>query len=83
MTQPEYRTFDDVIRAVAAEHGLRPEQLTGPSRVPRIVTARYDGFARARDVLAASLMSIAAAFNRDHTTVIHGLRKHRACATRS
>lgn len=63
--------------AVADAHGLTTTQVLDANRDPRLVAARHDYMAAARELTAASLPAIAEVIHRDHTTVVHGLKAHR------
>ncbi len=73
----------DVIRSVAAEHGLSVEDLIGPRRFHKFVQARHEAMWRVRAMVWPcgwgwrrwpSYPQIGRWFNRDHTTVILGVR---------
>lgn len=67
-------SFDAIQEAVAGVFGLTRVQLLSASRVPRIARARQIAMYLSRDLLDASLPTIARAFNRNHTTVMHAVR---------
>jgi chromosomal replication initiator protein len=60
--------------AVATASGLTREQLLSSSRTPRIARARQLAMYLSRELTEAPLATIARAFDRDHTTVLHALR---------
>lgn len=66
-----------IIRDVARETGIEAEHLIGRSRRKHIVHARQDAIRRVRQELPhLGLASIGRLFGgRDHTTVLHALRK--------
>ncbi|MGE5500595.1 MAG: helix-turn-helix domain-containing protein [Ignavibacteriales bacterium] len=72
----------DIIREVAEDHGLTPEDITGRSRCRKIAHARQDAMWRARQVKWASgaprysAPMIGRALNRDHSTVLAGIEAH-------
>jgi len=68
-------TLEEVIRAVADFYGLEPEQLKGRCRAKKIVVPRQIAMYLARQETDASFPQIGEAFNRDHTTVLHGYEK--------
>jgi hypothetical protein len=70
----------EVIERVAGEHGFTLGVLRSPSRSPRLVRARWAAMAAARSETDASLPQIGRILNRDHTTVLHGLRRMEASA---
>lgn len=75
--QPTLRGPDlDVILArVCAAFGVTRKDLLGPSRLRGVLVPRQVAMALARDVGGWSLPRIAAAFGRDHTTVLHACRQ--------
>lgn len=64
----------DVIEVVAAEYGMTPRDLLGPSRAGRVVEVRQIAMLLSRRLTTASLPSIGQRMSRDHTTIIAGLR---------
>ena len=71
-----------LISQVAFWHDLTPEDILGPRRFDHIVTARMDAIAaiylncRKSSGLYSLPDTGRAMGNRDHTTVLHALRKH-------
>jgi len=64
-----------IINATARLHGLAAADLTGPSRRRQMAWARGVAMYLARTLTGQSLQSIGRAFgDRDHTTVLHGIR---------
>lgn len=63
-----------VLQAVANRHRLTIDDIKGPSRKAYICRARWDAMRLLRD-RGLSLPSIGRMLNRDHTTVVHGLRR--------
>lgn len=64
-------------RWVAFKHGLEIEDLAGPRRFVHLVVARQEMFYEMISRTNLSLCQIANfAGGRDHTTVLHGVRKH-------
>jgi chromosomal replication initiator protein len=65
-----------VQQAVASRLGLTVENLLSPTRTATVARARQLAMYLARELTDLSLPAIAAAFNRrDHTTVIHAIRR--------
>lgn len=65
-----------VIDVVAAYYGLRPRDLTGPSRQRQVTRARQVAMFLVRQELRHSLPEIGRAFgDRDHTTVLASVNK--------
>lgn len=68
-----------IIKAVALKHNVQVAAIMGPSKSGRIVAIRHEAMVRvyqARPDL--SLPQIGKLFDRDHTSVLHALRKVRA-----
>lgn len=67
-------TVQGIQRAVARYYGYGELDLSGGLRHGSLVRARQIAMWFIRRRLALSFPAIGAAFNRDHTTVIHGIR---------
>lgn len=67
----------ELIDAVAAETGIPAKQIRGRCRKAHIVRARQIVMYEARQ-LGLSLLQIADAMGRDHTTIMHGIRAEQA-----
>ena len=65
----------DVQEAVCAVLHLSRDELLSARRTPRIVRARQIAMYLSRDLTGLSLARIAAQFNRDHSTVMHAIRR--------
>ena len=81
---PDYRTLnerrlttgmDGVIEGAARLLGEVPDDLKGRSRVRPLLDHRQVAFAVCRRVTGQSYPAIARAFNRDHTTIMHGIQR--------
>jgi len=69
-------TPEAVIEAVADFYSLSPDELKGRSRNKKVTKPRQIAMYLARQETKASLPQIGGALGgRDHTTVLHGLRK--------
>jgi hypothetical protein len=64
-----------VVRRIAERHGLSLAELRSPSREPHLVRSRWVAAAVARRICGASLPQLGRVLNRDHSTVLHGLRQ--------
>jgi chromosomal replication initiator protein len=65
-----------VIRLVAARCGVKPEDIMGEKRHPRIAQARQMAMFLCRTLLHSSYPAIGRVFGgRDHSTVIHSIKK--------
>jgi hypothetical protein len=69
-----------VIARVASKQGYDLGELRSTSRAPDLVRIRWQAMAAARAETAASLPQIGRILNRDHSTVLHGLRRVEAAA---
>jgi hypothetical protein len=65
-----------IAREVAQKHKVRVSDLLSNRRFKDIVTARHEAFWRCREETAMSLTQIGLRFNKDHTTVLHGIRRY-------
>ena len=68
-------TIEAIQQSVADKYGVRLSDLKGKSRKKNIVNPRQIAMYISRELLDDSLVTIANAFDRDHTTVIHGIEK--------
>jgi chromosomal replication initiator protein len=64
-----------IIGKVAAAFGVTAKELMGPSRLRRVLVPRQVAMFLAREACGLSFPRLAAAFGRDHTTVLHAVRK--------
>jgi len=69
-------TMRRIAGEVAARHRLTLDDLTGPRVARPLVRARWEAMAAIRAQTRFSLPQIGQFFNRDHTTVLAGIRKH-------
>lgn len=65
----------DVLAQVAHERGLAPAAVRGRARKPALVAARQEVMARAVEG-GRSVADVCRALDRNHATVIHGVRAH-------
>lgn len=63
-----------VIWRCARKHGATQEQVLGSSRLKHVAAARHEVFLALREA-GWSFPAIGAAMNRDHTTVMAGVKK--------
>lgn len=69
----------EIICAVAAEHGIEPEDIVGPYRNRRFSWPRQRAYALVRDLKRYSYPQIGRIFGgRDHTTIMYGIRVYEA-----
>lgn len=67
-----------IVLEVAAQHGVSLPEITGHQRAYNIVRARHEAFYRLKTETQLSLPQIGRKMGgRDHTTVLHGVRKHK------
>lgn len=64
-----------IIESTAARHGLSYADLIGDSRGGEIITARHEAMWLCCRDTTKSLPTIGRAFHRDHTTVLHAVRR--------
>ena len=64
-----------IIEATAAKHSITVEQLLGPRRQQTYVAARRECAERLRNELEMSYPKIGKVMNRDHTSILHLLKK--------
>lgn len=74
LLSPSESTASRTLRETAKRHGMSVDAIKGHSREPRFVKARHEVMVALRDE-GFSLPRIGRILNRDHTTVMHGLRK--------
>lgn len=71
------RTMRHITAAVAARHGLRPAELLGERRLAAYSRARDEAWAEIHATGKFSTPQIGRAFNRDHSTVVVGIQRHK------
>lgn len=67
--------IEDIQKQVADKYGVKLTDLKGKSRKKEIVNPRQIAMYLSREILNDSLVTIANSFDRDHTTIIHGIEK--------
>jgi chromosomal replication initiation ATPase DnaA len=65
-----------IIRQVAEQYGAAVEDVLGPSRGAFISEVRHAAMYECRAWCGRSYPAIGRAFNRHHTSVMHGVRRH-------
>mgnify|MGYP003685405121 CR=1 FL=1 len=65
-----------IIYRFCAEHDIPVNEMVSHRRQSKLVKKRHALMAMLKETTSASLPEIARALNRDHTTVLHGIRKH-------
>lgn len=61
--------------AVASAYGLEPRRLSARERPQHIAAARHVAFYLVRDLTSLSFPEVGAYFNRDHSTIMHGIAR--------
>ena len=70
---------DRILRDICRRHDVTLAHLAGRSRRKDIIPARHEAYYRLKDEVGLSFPRIGAILGgRDHSTVIHGARKHAA-----
>jgi chromosomal replication initiator protein len=64
-----------ILEETSAYFGLEPDDLVSKSRSRPLTTARHVAMYLLRELTGLSLIKIGEHFNRDHTTVLHGIKK--------
>ncbi len=67
--------LNEIIKCVSNHYNLKISDLTGSRRTQDIARPRQVAIYLAKDLTTRSLPDIGRAFNRDHTTVIHSIRR--------
>lgn len=76
---PRKLTMREIVADVAERRGFTVDELIGPGRHKRLSRARHEAFALIYAQGRLSLPEIGRRFGgRDHTTVLHGIRAHKA-----
>lgn len=70
-----------IINKVASEHGVTFEDVMGNSRMQHVIYARHECF-NALQNAGLSSSQVGRLMGRDHTTVLHGAKRHRERASR-
>ena len=65
----------DIQKRVAEKYAIKVSDLKGKSRKKEIVNPRHIAMYLSRDLTDSSLVTISNAFERDHTTIMHGIDK--------
>lgn len=69
------RDVSAIVKRVAAAFGVTEKELLGTSRLRGVLRSRQVAMYLARELTGLSLPRIGAAFDRNHTTVLHACRK--------
>lgn len=70
---------EQILAEVSEKHRISVKQIKGPTRLREVIAARFEAYWRLHDELGYSLCMIGEAVGgKDHSGVLHGLRKHQA-----
>lgn len=71
-------TTDEIIDEVCAKHRVARKDVLSVIRSRYVIPARHEAMYRIREEKCLSWAQIGRIFDRDHTSVLHGWRKHKA-----
>lgn len=74
----DYRTMREIAKDVARAHRLTLDEMKTPTQARRIAWPRQEAMAAMRATGRYSYPQIGRFFGMDHTSVIHGVRAHKA-----
>lgn len=77
LQKPIPEKYMPAILEICERHNVSLALLIGPRRLKQIVDARFEAFS-VLGKLGVSSKNIGRMFARDHTAVMHGIRRHRA-----
>lgn len=78
LNRKEREAVEEVFVRIEHVHGIDRDMLVGTSLNRKIVQARQFGYYVLRKRFNLTLPAIGAVFNRDHTTIMHGVDAVRA-----
>jgi hypothetical protein len=67
-----------IVALVAMKYGVHPRDILGTDRHANVIGARHEAMVSVYQHTQGSMPSVARFFDRDHTTLIHAMRKHKA-----
>ncbi len=70
-------SFSAIVAEVCAKHGVSWRELVSQRRAKPLVRARHEAYWRCIAETRASYPQVARLFDRDHTTIMHGVNAHR------
>ncbi len=71
--EPAHVTHEKIVATVCERFGLRPQDLNSPRRSRHITLPRHVAMYLCRRLMGASFPHLGQLFQRDHTTVMHGV----------
>lgn len=77
---PRRERFHAILDTVASDFGVTTQELLGEGKAANLAVPRHIAMALARRMLGYSLPRIGRLLNRDHTTVLYGIRRITALA---
>lgn len=78
-TRTPKQVREALMARAAANHGVEPSLISSDARTRKVCQARWEVWASLH-AMGYSTPRIGRLFNRDHSTVVHGLARHRALA---
>lgn len=73
---PPSTALGAIMAEVAAKHGYSVLQMLTHRKLGPLARARHEAYWRAREETDLSYPQIGKAYNRDHTSIMHGIRMH-------
>ena len=68
--------WKEILRETCAKYKIHPEEVLGKSREWPLIYCRREVYYRLRTELGMSLNQIGLKLNKDHTSVLHGVREY-------
>jgi hypothetical protein len=68
--------WKEILRETCAKYKIHPEEVLGKSRESPLIYCRREVYYRLRTELGMSLNQIGLKLNKDHTSVLHGVREY-------
>jgi chromosomal replication initiation ATPase DnaA len=75
--RPPGPSWRQIVKQVAAKHGVTFEAIIGHQRNKALVIARHEALYRLSQETTFSLVKIGHKMQRDHTSVMYGIHKHK------
>lgn len=72
-----------IIDEAAARYGVNPADIIGRKRGEELATARFEVYTRMRNEMNLSYPQIGRSLKRDHTTIIHGVKRFAEIAAKA
>lgn len=68
--------WKDILRQVSGRHGIPTDVILSEARQPKIVAARHEAMFLLNKKKGMAAAAVGRRMNRDHSTVLHGVKKH-------